>query len=149
MDTIKRSPRRKPSCGGVEVYGNEADMDSEGEEVTAPLDALDDAQALLDTWIGELDQLQMVSALASGLLGPIAADLCLSVCYFPPSPPLFPLILVVFFFLFCLFPRLRACRFQKIFPCYLADSFFCSSPFRIFLLFAEQVFGAGVFGAGV
>ncbi|XP_047502156.1 uncharacterized protein LOC125047764 isoform X3 [Penaeus chinensis] len=49
------------SCGGVEVYGNEADMDSEGEEVTAPLDALDDAQALLDTWIGELDQLQMVS----------------------------------------------------------------------------------------
>lgn len=49
------------SCGGVEVYGNEADMDSEGEEVSAPLDALDDAQALLDTWIGELDQLQMVS----------------------------------------------------------------------------------------
>ncbi|XP_047502154.1 uncharacterized protein LOC125047764 isoform X1 [Penaeus chinensis] len=56
------------SCGGVEVYGNEADMDSEGEEVTAPLDALDDAQALLDTWIGELDQLQMVSETVASLV---------------------------------------------------------------------------------
>lgn len=70
MDTIKRSPlRRKPSCGGVEVYGNEADMDSEGEEVSGPLSALDNAQALLDTWIGELDQLQMGLEQVGGNVG--------------------------------------------------------------------------------
>lgn len=84
METIKRSPRRKQgcgptppdvyqpnwmSCGGVEVYGNEADMDSEGEEVTGPLEALDSAQALLDTWIGELDQLQMGLEQVGGNVG--------------------------------------------------------------------------------
>ncbi|XP_066948787.1 abnormal cell migration protein 10-like isoform X2 [Macrobrachium rosenbergii] len=57
------------SCGGVEVYGNEADMDSEGEEVTGPLEALDSAQALLDTWIGELDQLQMGLEQVGGNVG--------------------------------------------------------------------------------
>ncbi|XP_050697627.1 ras-associated and pleckstrin homology domains-containing protein 1-like isoform X3 [Eriocheir sinensis] len=63
MDDVRLSPRRKMSGGGggggVEVYGSELDVDSEGEEVMAPLDALDDAQALLDTWIGELDNIHL------------------------------------------------------------------------------------------
>ena len=46
--------------GALECYGNEADVDSEGEEVILPsMEAFDDAQAILASCIGQLDSMMV------------------------------------------------------------------------------------------